>query len=69
MRRNLTNASFPCPISFYSKQGSLSADVFRDPAIPTIRLQWNPKPKKMMVAKIFLRQGGGRSDNDKDFFK
>jgi hypothetical protein len=23
MRRNLTNASFPCPNSFYSKQGLL----------------------------------------------
>jgi hypothetical protein len=28
---------------------------FRDPSIPTIRLQWNPKAKKMALAKIFLR--------------
>jgi hypothetical protein len=39
-------------------------------------LQWNPKAKMMLAAKVFRRLvhnsfgcGGGSSDNDKDLFK
>jgi hypothetical protein len=41
---------------------------FRDPSIPTIRLQWNPKAKKM-ADENFPTLGGDCCDNDKDFFK
>jgi hypothetical protein len=41
---------------------------FRDPSIATIRLQWNPKPKRMSLAKFFFVKAAAATTL-KDFLK